>query len=185
MFRFLHLLDSALALCRAVSYTFCSPSAICLSSIAPISMKIQLPLVFRISPWQRLLFECSATCTFLIQLLRFAKLSPLPFCSPSAICLSSIAPILTKIQLLLVFRIVPWQRPLFDCSAACTFLIQLLRFAELSPIPFCSPSAICLSSIAPIFDEDSAVAGFSNCTMAEATLCVFRCQHLLDSALAL
>ena len=35
------------------------------------------------------------------------------------------------------------------------------------------------------FDEDSAAAGFSNCTKAEAALCVFRCLHLLDSALAL
>ena len=83
----------------------------------------------------------------MIQLLRFAELSPIPFCSPSAICLSSIAPISMKIQLPLVFRISPWQWLLFECSAACTFLIQLIRFAELSPIPLRSPTAICLSSI--------------------------------------
>ena len=150
VFRCLYLQDSTLALTELSPLPLCSPPTICLSYIAPNLMKIQLLLFLRTSPRQRALYERYTASTSMIQLLRFTELSHLPFCGPPAIWLRSISPILIKIQLLLFLRISPWQRPLFEHSAACISKILLLRFAELFPLPLCGPPAFSLSSIAPI-----------------------------------
>ena len=129
--------------------------------------KIKLPLAFRISPWQRPLFECFAACTFLIQLLRFAELSPIPFLQ--SIC-----------------NLFELHSSYFDEDSASAgfshFTMAAAAFRRLhlldSTLALCrAVSYTVLQSICNLFelhssyfDEDSAVAGFPNNTMAEATL---------------